>query len=336
MDMDDDMSGMGGMEKNFNFPAVFVVNGESNSISVIRMSDNVVVDSIALAMPGMGSMGMWPHHISLYSSGNSRRLAVALPGMDLSAGHGGQTGGMAGALMVLDAEKGTMQKSLSLPDMNHNATFSPDGSEIWTSQMNSGKVLVYDAQTYALKNTITVGADPAEVTFSSGGSKAYVANGGDDNVMVINPASKTVTATIPVGDEPVAAWVGFDGKMYVDNEMGETVSVIDVATNAVVQTISLGFMPGSVAHNLQKNELWVTDPDNGKVHYWNRSGNQWVHGGVFDAAAGAHAVAFTADGTVAYVTNQMARSVSVINVNTHSKIRDVAVGLKPNGILIKN
>ncbi|HUC79618.1 MAG TPA: YncE family protein, partial [Flavisolibacter sp.] len=128
-----------------------------------------------------------------------------------------------------------------------------------------------------------------------------------------------------------------DGKMYVDNEDGQTVSVIDVATNAVVQTINLGFMPGSVAHNSLKKELWVTDPENGKVHYWtwNTTQNAWVHGGLFDAGAGAHATAFTNDGNTAYVTNQLAQSVSVINVTAHAKIKDVVVGKKPNGILIK-
>jgi YVTN family beta-propeller protein len=125
--------------------------------------------------------------------------------------------------------------------------------------------------------------------------------------------------------------------MYVDNEEGKTISVVDVSANTVVQTIDLGFMPGSAAHNATKKELWVTDPDNGKVHYWSwdQAGNQWIHAGVFNTAPGAHAVAFMADGNRAYVTNQMTGSVSVINVNDHSKIKDIPVGKKPNGIVIK-
>ena len=240
--------------------------------------------------------------------------------------------------MVMDAVKGMMVKEFEVPTMNHNAVYSPDGKEIWTSQMGmNGKVLVYDAITYALKSTINVGMEPAEVTFSADGSKAYVANGGDDNVTVINPSTKTIITTIAVGDNPVAAWVGNDGKMYVDNEDGQTVSVISVANDNVVQTIDLGFMPGSVAHNALKNELWVTDPDNGKVHYynWDAGSTGWIHSGLFNAAAGAHAIAFTNDGDTAYVTNQAAASVSVISVTTHSKVKDITVGKKPNGIVIK-
>jgi YVTN family beta-propeller protein len=56
---------------------------------------------------------------------------------------------------------------------------------------------------------------------------------------------------------------------------------------------------------------------------------------VFSAGAGAHAVGFTNDGNTAYVTNQMAASVSVINVSDHSKIKDITVGKKPNGIVLK-
>jgi len=333
--MDDSMSGM---EKNINYPAAYIVNGESNTVSVLRLSDNSVTETIELMGSGMSGMMMWPHHIYATASSGGYQLAIAMPGMDLSAGHSGSTAGMKGRIMVIDATKGTMLKDMEVPVMNHNAVFSPDGKEIWTSQMQmNGKVLVLDAATYAVKNTITVGMEPAEVTFSADGSKAYVANGGDDNVTVINPATKAIIATIPVGDNPVAAWVGFDGKMYVDNEDGQSVSVIDVTTNTVVETINLGFMPGSVAHNKIKNELWVTDPVNGKLHYWQWSSvqNKWLHAGVLNTAAGAHATAFTIDGNTAYVTNQLAQSVSVIDVASHLKLKDVTVGKKPNGVVIK-
>jgi YVTN family beta-propeller protein len=324
-------------DKQIDYPAAYIVNGESSTISVIDLNKNEVIETLELMGPD-NAMVMWPHHLSLYSIFDMHRLAVGVPGMDLSEGHSGGMHDMKGKVLVLDAVKGKVLQSIELPVSNHNAIYSPNGREIWVSQMEmDGKVLVYDAQTYALKNTIAVGMDPAEVTFSADGSKAYVANGGDNSISVIDPVSKNVITTIAVGAEPVAAWVGYDGSMYVDNEAGKTISVIDVATNSVIQTIDLGFMPGSAAHNAAKKELWVTDPDNSKVHYWtwDQVGNQWTHGGAFTTAAGAHAIAFTADGNTAYVTNQMAASVSVINTNDHSKIKDIAVGKKPNGIVIK-
>lgn len=324
-------------DKNINYPAAYIVNGESNTLSVINLNTNSLTDSIDLMGPG-NDMPMWPHHIYHNGTGNTHRLAIGVPGMDLSAGHVGGMAGMKGKVLILDAVKGTVIKDLELPAMNHNATFSPDGKELWTSQMAmDGKVLVYDVSNWQLKNTIAVGMQPAEVTFSYDGTKAYVANGGDNTVTIIDPLTKSVIATVPVGADPVGAWVGQDGRMYVDNEEGQSISVIDVATNQVVQTISLGFMPGSAAYQPQQKELWVTDPDNGQVHYWtwNSTTAQWAHAGAFATGAGAHAVAFSPDGLTAYVTNQMAASLSLADVKNHTLIKNIPVGKKPNGIVIK-
>lgn len=222
--------------------------------------------------------------------------------------------------------------------MNHNTIYSPNGSEIWVPQMDiNGKVLVYDALTYALKSTIAVGMMPAELTFSSDGTKAYIANGDDNTVSVINTATKQVTATVAVGKNPVGAWTGTDARMYVDNEDGQSISVINVATDAVGQTIDLGFMPGIASHNGNKKELWVSDPVNAKVHYWtwDQTKMMWVHGGVFTTGAGAHAITFTADGNTAYVTNQTANTVSVVNVSNHTVSKTINVGRKPNGLVLK-
>ncbi|WP_298152289.1 YncE family protein [Flavobacterium sp.] len=318
---------------NVNYPAAYVVNGEDATISVIRLSTNEVTATIPL-MGTASDMIMWPHHISSHEG----HLAIGVPGMDFSAGHTGAMEGMTGKLLIVDAMNGMIIENLDLPAMNHNTIYSPDGTEIWVPQMDmDGKVLVYNASTYALTNTITVGMMPAELTFSANGSKAYVANGDDDTVSVIDVATKTVTATVTVGDNPVGAWKGTDGRMYVDNEDGQSISVINATTNAVDQTIDLGFMPGIASHNGVKSELWVSDPMAGKVHYWtwDTAMGMWMHGGVFNTGAGAHAITFTTDGNTAYVTNQTANTVSVVNVVNHTVSKTINVGKKPNGVVIK-
>ncbi|GAA4764074.1 MULTISPECIES: YncE family protein [Flavobacterium] len=328
-DNDDKMD----MAVNIDYPAAYVINGEDASVSVIKLSTGEVTQTIELMGSG-ADMIMWPHHISSHQD----HLAIGVPGMDFSAGHTGSTSGMTGKMLIINAMTGKTIENMNLPAMNHNTIYSPDGTEIWVPQMDiDGKVLVYNATTYALKNTITVGMMPAELTFSSDGTKAYVANGDDDSISVINVSSKTVVATITVGDNPVGAWTGSNGKMYVDNEDGQTISVIDVATDTVEETIALGFMPGIASYNGIKNELWVSDPMNGKVHYytWDAGMGMWMHGSSFNTGAGAHAIAFTTDGNTAYVTNQAANTVSVVNTTSHTVTKTINVGVKPNGIVIK-
>lgn len=320
---------------NVNYPAAYVVNGEDATISVIKLSTNEVSATIPLMATGT-DMIMWPHHISSHSN----HLAIGVPMMDLSAGHSGiSTSGMTGKLVIVDATNGNILKNMSLPKMNHNTIYSPDGTEIWVPQMDemNSKVLIYDATDYTLKNTINTGMMSAELTFSSDGTKAYVANGDDNSITVINVSTKAIITTIAVGLNPVGAWTGSNNKMYVDNEDGQSISVIDVPTNTVTETVTLGFMPGMATYNGTKNELWVSDPMAGKIHYWtwNAGMSMWMTAGVINTGNGTHAVAFTTDGNTAYVTNQSAKSVSVINVTNHTVTKTITVGNKPNGIVLK-
>jgi YVTN family beta-propeller protein len=327
-------------EISISYPAAYVVNGTSSTLSVINLNTNEVANLIQLtdnlsgaSNNGGGRFLQYPHHIYLNPAKN--QIAIAAPGVDLSGGHGEVVHKGNAKIAIIDAVKGINAKLINVPLMNHNAIYSPDGKEIWTSQMDEkGKVLVYDANTYTLKNTINVGKEPAEVTFSSDGLSAFVANGMDNTVSVINPTAKTVIATIPVGQNPVGAWTGSDNRMYVDNEDGQTVSIIDVKTLKVVETVTLGFMPGFAAFNGEMKELWVTDPMNGKVHWWKQdTSGKFVKGGSFSTANGSHAIAFK--GMTAYVTNQESASVSVVDVMKHEKIKDIKVGEKPNGIVIR-
>ena len=118
----------------------------------------------------------YPHHI--YLSPDGETLLVAVPGSDLSGGHGGGGGGhggggggaAAGFVLSLDARTGALQASRGLDAPNHNAIFAPDGS-VWTSQIaTAGKVLILDPATLETRASVPVGDSPAEVTFTSSGS----------------------------------------------------------------------------------------------------------------------------------------------------------------------
>ncbi|MBU1010663.1 MAG: hypothetical protein KKD74_11045 [Bacteroidetes bacterium] len=349
-----------------NYDAGYIVNGESNSISVINLETNKVEKTIDLAnleSMGNGTMNMnmdniWPHHI--YLSPDKSKIAIAAPGMDFSSGHnmmadtatttdehsshhGGSSSGssttsmqMQGKILILDAVTGKLLRELTLDGMTHNAVFSPDGKELWAAlMMPEGKVIVYDANSYTLLNSITVGQMPAEVTFSDDGKKVFVANGMSNSVTVIDAITKQVIDTIITGEEPVGAWPGMNGMMYVDNEEGQSINIINSMTNMMTDTIYLGFMPGMAVRNSVMNQMWVSDPDNSKIHVWTKSDNGFAHGGEVNVGYGAHAIAFTKDGKFCYVTNQFEGTVSVVDVSAKSELLKITVGVKPNGIVIR-
>jgi len=322
--------------------ALYVVNGEDSSISVIDPSTSKIVGTIKLENV------TYPHHV--YLSPDRSKLAVAVPGHDLSGGHsqspaqtgaehgGGHAGASApagGAVLVLDASTGAMLKARRLERSNHNAVFSPDGSEIWTTQLvDDGTVLVLDAATLETKTTVKVGRVPAEVTFTGDGKYAFVANGTSNDVTVIDAGTKAVAKTIAVDREPVGAWPGADGLMYVDCEAAKTIKAVDPKTLDIVRTYSLDFTPGIAAVPPSRtDELWVTNTDAGKIVFNKTTADSKV--GELDTAPGAHALAFTPDGKTAFVTNQLGGSVSVVDTSTRAVKVTIPVGRKPNGIVYR-
>lgn len=314
------------LQQPVTFDAVYVVNGGdgmNGSISVINAETNTIAGTIPLMH------AMWPHHI--YMSADATKLVVAVPGMDLSMGHGTGTGVMMpGAVMVLNATTGATINSTLLPMMNHNATYSPDQTEIWTSQMMMmGSVLVLDAKTLATKQSIRVGQMPAEVTFAPNGRRAFVANGMSNDVSVIDVGAKAVATTVPVGMTPVVPSQGQNGLIYVDDEEGMQVSAIDRRSLQVRLTYDLGFTPG-YAKLGPDGHLWVTDMA-GRVVLFSATAPILRH--VITVGAGAHGLAFSGDGSTAYITNQMANSVSVIDVDSLRVKTTLSVGVKPNGLV---
>lgn len=314
--------------QHVTFNAVYVVNGgdgENGSVTVINADTNTVARTIAL--PG----AMWPHHV--YLSPGRGRLAVAVPGMDMSGGHGGTPPqGRTGEVILLDAVTGTILNQAMTPAMNHNAVFSADGSQLWTSQMMMpGTVMVLDSQTLLPKAEIAVGDMPTGVTRTPDGRFFYVANSMSGTVNVIDATSQKVVKTIPVGDTPVGAWQANNGFAYVDNEVSMTVSAINRATMTVTATFDLGFMPG-MAMLGPDGHLWVTDADNGQVVLYSLD---TVRRHIIVTGAGAHGITFSTNARAAYITNQMAGTVSVVDMTARRVVKTLTVGVKPNGLVYR-
>jgi YVTN family beta-propeller protein len=314
-----------------SFEAVFVVNGGDSSLSVINTETNEVAGTVRFH--GVE----FPHHV--YLSADHSKMLVAVPGTDLSAGHdssaghnhGSTVGGSPGAVLMLEASSGRLIAARRTDAMNHNAIYAPNGTEVWTAQ-HDGRVLVLDGTTLETRQSIGVGLQPSEITFSGDGRNAFVADTGSAAISIIDPATKKQTKVIPVGADPVGAWQGTNGIAYVDNESDGTISAIDTASLEVVATWRLGFTPGMVAFGPDGN-VWVADPYNAQVVI--RRPLEDLVVGTAPAGQGAHAIVFSIDGKTAYVSDQGADTVSVIDVATLQKVKTIGVGSKPNGMVTR-
>lgn len=120
--------------------------------------------------------------------------------------------------------------------------------------------------------------------------------------------------------------------MYVDNEASKSLSAIDATTLMVTRTYALGFTP-AMAATAPDGELWVTDTDAGKLVRYSTTSDAKL--GELATGIGAHAIAFSSDGSRGYISNQGASTVTVIDVATHSVVATISVGADPNGIVFR-
>jgi YVTN family beta-propeller protein len=332
-------------ELNINYPAAYVVNAESNNLSVIDLATLTVKETISFGSASnspttslpMNQSIVWPHHV--YLSPDGSKLGVGVPGVDMSAATTTIPTGAKGRVLVVNPKTGIVVSNQQTPVINQNAVFSPDGTEIWTSQPTDNKVLVYDAATMSIKKSIDVGQEPAEVTISTnaGGTVpmyAFVANHKDNTVTAIKLADKSVAKTIPVGQGPVRAWPGANNRMYVNNLKSGSISVIDVNTLNVVENIGLSFTPAYVAHHATRNEIWVAQAGTSTIAILEWMG-LWMYHAQATAGKDATSIAFDKDLKMAYITNREAGTVSVIDVATRVQTKEITVGKKPSGLVLK-
>jgi YVTN family beta-propeller protein len=160
-------------------------------------------------------------------------------------------------------------------------------------------VSVIDTASNAVVATIPVGTLPVGVATTPDGTRAYVTNAGDNTVSVIDTAKNTVMATIPVVGEPQSIAITPDGKHgYITNVFDNTVSVIDTAKNTVVAKIPVGDEPSGIAITPDANHS--PEHDNGSRR------------------------------PLAYVTNVLDNTVSVIDTASNTVVDTIPVGDVPD------
>ena len=180
-------------------------------------------------------------------------------------------------------------------------------------------------------STIACAEDPHSVT----GPVLLIGNKGEDTVSFVDLGTGRELGRSPTGKMPHEIAISPDGKQAAVVAYGDkTIDLFDVATRAKLKTIDLSPNEGPhgiawlkdgriVATTERSQSIAVIDPATGKVV-----------SSIKTDQPGTHMVAVTADGTTAYTSNIQAGTVTVVDLNGGKKLRDIAVGGRPEGIAL--
>lgn len=219
-------------------------------------------------------------------------------------------------------------------------------------------VSVIDLKTNTVKTTISDPSfnQPYTVTINSKGTLAYVTNSNGTTVSIIDTYSNTVIGTIDGFDGPSGFAITPDGNTAYVNNYGApggagsgnatTVRVVNLQTNTIVgPPITVGLAPAGLAITPDGQFVYVINYVNGNQGTGTisiiKTSDNTVVGNPITGFSGPFQIAITPDGRYAYVTNfgsnnfaPIGTTVSVVNLQSNTIVKDIKVGIQPSGIAI--
>ena len=167
------------------------------------------------------------------------------------------------------------------------------------------------------------------------GDVLLIGNKGEDTVSFVDLGTGQELGRSPTGKMPHEIAISPDGKQAAVVAYGDkTIDLFDVASRSKLKTIDLA--PNEGPHGIawlkngrivvtteRSQSIAVVDPAAGKVL-----------SSIKTEQPGTHMVAVTSDGTTAYTSNIPAGTVTVVDLARGKKLRDIAVGGRPEGIAL--
>ena len=288
----------------------YVCNGSSNTVSVIRLTDNTVVKTIT-------GLGTTPYFATVTRDGS--KIYVANNGSS--------------NVSVIDTSTNTVTKTISVGSGPYAIAITPDGSKIYVVNYNGKTVTPIDVASDTAGTPFSVGTSPEGVAFSLDGTKAYVSNTGSNTVTPVTVSSNTPGVAFTVGISPSGICLTPDGtRVYVGSD-NSIVTPITVASDTVGSSITVGNSPFVLAITPDGSTAYVCNFNSNTVQPIDL--NTQTAGAAFSVGAGTapRGVAITPDGKKIYVALRTANTVAPITLpNTVGST--IAVGSAPRGVCI--
>ncbi|KKL90678.1 hypothetical protein LCGC14_1902290, partial [marine sediment metagenome] len=290
----------------------YIPNSGSNTVSVIDISTNIVVDTIIV--------GSIPYGI-----------AVSPLGTHVYVTHQGSN-----SVSVIDTSTKTVVDTITVGNDLMGLAVNPSDTLLYVVDAGSATVSVIDTSTNTITDTIDDGfVQPIDILMNPSGTLIYVSNHTGHFVSVIDTSTNNVIDTITVAGNPMGLATNPSGtRLYVSGE-GNYFSVIDTSTNTVIESIDLGRWSTGVAVNSAGTVVYVATYDEadlafGSISVIDTSTNTIVD--TITVGAVPYGLSVNPSDTHVYVINAYGNTVSVIDTSTNTVIDTIPVGDVPVGL----
>jgi len=197
---------------------------------------------------------------------------------------------------------------------------SADGTLAYVANLNSNSLSIIDTDIDQVVATVNAGPNPRDVEATPDGRYVLVVNQSTNSVTVLDASNYSIVASIPVGKFPCAISIAPDGSAaYVTNRLSNDISIIDLATFEVTN-VPVGTFACDVMVTPDGHWAVVTNRLSGDITIIDTATKLSV--ATVATGTNPQGVAFSPDGTRAYVTN--AGSISVVDMSSFTVVETIA------------
>ena len=302
---------------------LYVANTSGETLSVIDLARREVVREIRVGNHPHG-LALSPDHRTCYCSIESER-----------------------ALKIIETAGGQIRSSIPLSGVPNQLAVSSDGNWAYIAINDQGTADVVDLKQGKVVKSLSIGKRPHNCYCPAGGRFMYVTSIGDHLVKQFdfrNGHRETMTVLFDGPVRPLCvthddkrlfvALEGLHGFGWADLEKGRQVGRIDQplpppekrSKFAYMNTHGLELRPGD-------RELWVTSfIGNGLMIFdITRAEPQYVK--TVAVGDGPNWLAFSPDGKYAYSANAGADSITIVDCDKRSALKEIKVGPVPKRLL---
>ena len=201
----------------------------------------------------------------------------------------------------------------------------PLRDRLFVSDWYNARIWVLDAVSLAVTDELTVGAAPAGLDLSDDGQFLAIAGRDANQVYIFDADSLELRHQLDVGTRPFGLRFAPDGRLFVGNVGSNDVSVLDPVSGTLLATVEVGNRPYGVA--FAAGRAFVSNQYEDTVSVISLDLLQ--HEAKIAVGEYPEGIDATADGQTVVVTNWFDNTVTLIDANTLTVIKELETGDGP-------
>lgn len=313
-------------QERYSRDRVYTGNQVSNTVSVIDPSTNKLLGEIVLGKPQPNILtALYKGQSLVHGLGYSplkKMLAVVAIGSN--------------SINLISTENNKLLKTIYTGRAPHEATFKPDGSEVWTTIRGEAYISVVSSTSMTEVQKIPVADGPGMVAFTPDSKTAYVCSSFSPYLEVIDTKSYKVIKKIEV-PSPFSPniFTSPDGKLIALTlkDVGKVV-VIDTKSNEIIKVFATGAITNHVSFTVLNGKLLMPVTVGGEncVKVFDVADDYKLIATI-EVGQLPHGLWPSPDGKRVYVGLEYADQVQPVDLETMKALAPIQAGQSPQALL---